>query len=279
MAGLYYPELNPGRPVKLRGAMEDSNERSDSPRSIRWIAFWACLGIFGALCIAGGLYLWFSADPIIAKYRELARFYSSKKAVTDFLKSFGPYAPIACIVIQALQVVLAPIPGEATGILGGYLFGTWIGFLYSTIGLTLGSVMAFWLGRWLGLPIVRRVVSKEVYHRFDFISRAGGELVTLVCFLIPGFPKDYLCFLLGVSPLQFGMFFMVSTFGRMPGTWLLSVQGAKVRNAQYVEFVIYLLVAAFAVVLAYIYRERIYLWMHRRHSADAAGEGSDRLDL
>ena len=258
---------------------EDQGERSDGPRSINRITIWACLGIFGTLCIAAGLFLWFSSNPIVAEYRALVQFYSSKRAVGQFLKSFGPWAPVAFIVVQALQVVLAPIPGEATGILGGYLFGTWLGFLFSTAGLTLGSVTAFLLARWLGLPVVRRVVSKEVYRKFNFISRAGGELVTLVCFLIPGFPKDYLCFLLGVSPLQFGMFFMISTFGRMPGTWLLSVQGAKMRDAQYVEFVIYLLVAAFAVVMAYIYRDKIYRWMHRRGGAGTVEGDEDRLDL
>ena len=174
---------------------------------------------------------------------------------------------------------VAPIPGEATGILGGYLFGTGVGFLCSTIGLTLGSILAFGLGRWLGLPLVRRLVSEKVYHRFDFISRTGGELVTLVCFLIPGFPKDYLCFLLGVSPLQFGVFLVICTFGRMPGTWLLSIQGAKVRSAQYTEFVIYLLVAAAAAVLGYIYRDAIFRWMHRRHGTDGVKGSSDRLDL
>jgi len=53
-------------------------------------------------------------------------------------------APVIFIGLQALQVVVvvAPIPGEVTGILGGYLFGEWLGFLYSTIGLTLGSVAA-----------------------------------------------------------------------------------------------------------------------------------------
>lgn len=181
--------------------------------------------------------------------------------------------------IQALQVVLAPIPGEVTGILGGYLFGTGLGFLYSTAGLTLGSVLAFLLGRWLGLPVVRRLVSEEVYHKFDFISRAGGELVTLVCFLIPGFPKDYLCFLLGVSPLQFGTFLVISIFGRMPGTWLLSIQGAKVRSAQYTEFVIYLLVAAAAAVLAYIYRQDVFKWMRRRHEQSSSGDRPDRMSL
>ncbi len=248
--------------------MADFPGRSERKRSRTRVILWSCLGGAAILFVAGSLYFCFSRHPLIVRYRDLVQFYSSKREVAAFVGRFGPYAPLAFIVIQALQVVLAPIPGEATGILGGYLFGTGLGFLYSTVGLTLGSLLAFGLGRWLGLPLVHRLVSKEVYHKFDFVSRAGGELVTLVCFLIPGFPKDYLCFLLGVSPMQFGMFLVISTFGRMPGTWLLSIQGAKVRSAQYTEVVIYLLVAAAAAVLAYIYREDVFQWMRRRHAGE-----------
>jgi uncharacterized membrane protein YdjX (TVP38/TMEM64 family) len=246
--------------------MADSSTQSDRPRAGGRVALWACLGVIGSLSLAIGLYLWFSADPVVAKYRELARFYSSRREVKAFLTSFGPYAPLPFIVLQALQVVFAPIPGEATGFLGGYVFGTWLGFLYSSIGLTLGSAMAFGLGRWLGAHVVRRLVSDAVYHKFDFVARTGGELVALLFFLIPGFPKDYLCFLLGVSPVPFGTFLVITTFGRMPGTWLLSIQGAKVRSAHYLEFVIFLTLAAAAALLAYIYREAILAWLHRRHA-------------
>jgi len=209
---------------------------------------------------------------MVAKFRELARFYSSRREVKAFLTSFGAYAPLPFIVLQALQVVFAPIPGEVTGVLGGYVFGTWLGFLYSSIGLTLGSAMAFGLGRWLGAHVVRRLVSDAVYHKFDFVARTGGELVALVFFLIPGFPKDYLCFLLGVSPMPFGSFFVIATFGRMPGTWLLSIQGAKLGGAHYVEFVILLTLAATAALLGYIYREAILAWLHRRHGERTAHE-------
>ena len=57
--------------------MNDSSTESERPRSGSRIALWACLGVVGPLCLAAGLYLWFSADPMVAKYRELARFYSS----------------------------------------------------------------------------------------------------------------------------------------------------------------------------------------------------------
>ena len=253
----------------MPSTMGDTKQQSKSKRSGSWVALWACLGVLGSLVIAAAFYVYFSADPVVAKYRDFVRFYTSRKEVKAFLATFGPYAPVPFILLQALQVVFAPIPGEATGFLGGYVFGTWLGFLYSSIGLTLGSAAAFGLGRWLGSHVVRRLVSDAVYHRFDFVARTGGELVTLLFFLIPGFPKDYLCLLLGVSPIPFGTFLIISTFGRLPGTWLLSVQGAKVRGAHYWEFLIFLAVAATAALLAYNYRETILQWLHRRHGAGA----------
>jgi uncharacterized membrane protein YdjX (TVP38/TMEM64 family) len=115
-----------------------------------------------------------------------------------------------------------------------------------------------------------------LYHKFDFVARTGGELIALLFFLIPGFPKDYLCLLLGVSPMPFGTFLIISAFGRMPGTWLLSIQGAKVRGAHYWEFLIFLTLAAMAAFLAYNYRDAILDWLHRHHGKrtgqDPAGE-------
>jgi len=249
--------------------MAETSLQRGSTESRNRIALWACVGVVGTLLVAATLYFCFSTDPVIAKYRGLVRFYSSRKEVKAFLTHFGAYAPIPFIVLQALQVVVAPIPGEATGFLGGYVFGTWLGFLYSSIGLTIGSASAFGLGRWLGSHVVRRLVSDSVYHKFDFVARTGGELVALVFFLIPGFPKDYLCFLLGVSPMPFGTFLIITTFGRMPGTWLLSIQGAKVRGAHYLDFVIFLAVAATAALLAYNYREKLFTWLHRHHALRA----------
>lgn len=218
---------------------------------------------------------WFPLD----RYRELFEFYANRKAIAQYIKDAGPYGPIVFIILQGLQVVAAPIPGEATGILGGYLFGTLPGLIYSTIGLTLGSCLAFGLGRWLGLPFVRRFVRQETYHKFDFLTRAKGELVIFLLFLIPGFPKDILCFLLGASPLPFGTFFLVSTVGRIPGTWLLSIQGTQVRGHQYVSLFILLSVLAVALLVLHTYRNRIFDWMKRHHHRKEQKETSVTKDV
>jgi len=199
------------------------------------------------------------------RYQELFEFYANGKAISQYVKDAGPYGPIVFIAMQALQVVAAPFPGEATGILGGYLFGTLPGLIYSTIGLTIGSCLGFALGRWLGLPFVRRFVKEETYHKFDFLTRAKGELMVFVLFLIPGFPKDILCYILGVSPMPFGIFLLVCAVGRIPGTWLLSMQGAQVRGQQYVGFVVLLSLIAVISLVLYLYRDQVLDWVRHHH--------------
>jgi hypothetical protein len=56
----------------------------------------------------------------------------------------------------------------------------------------------------------------------------------------------------------------------LPGTWLLSIQGAKVRSAQYADLVLYLLIAAAALAGAFLYRDRLYQWVRAQHTATQA---------
>src|SRR2546428_7126580 len=110
-------------------------------------------------------------------YQFLVRLYVDKRFLKHTLREWGVLAPVIFIGLQALQVIISPIPGELTGILGGYLFGQWVGLLYSTIGLTLGSVVAFAVGRWLGARYVRQLVRAEIWHKIGFIVEAEGAIL------------------------------------------------------------------------------------------------------
>jgi uncharacterized membrane protein YdjX (TVP38/TMEM64 family) len=191
----------------------------------------------------------------------LVRFFSSRTRVGAFVGSFGPFAPLAFMGIQFLQVLFAPIPGELTGFIGGYLFGTGLGFIYSTIGLTLGSWVAFLIARRLGFSFVRRFVGKEIMDKFDYLMEHQGAFFSFLFFIIPGLPKDYFCYLLGLSPMHILTFLVVSTIGRIPGTLLLSMQGEAVRSEDYRAFFVVLGLGLLALVFALIYRDRIESWL------------------
>ncbi len=188
-----------------------------------------------------------------------------KEKVRAYFKAAGPAAPLTFILTQILQVVLAPIPGEATGFIGGFLFGAPLGMLYSTIGLTIGSCLAFLLGRLLEIKFVARIVSKETLDKFDFLMERQGALIAFFLFVVPGFPKDYLCFILGLSTMDWRLFLILSTVGRLPGTLMLTLQGAQVYEGNYL---ITGLLLFFCLALAgalYYYREPLYQWLRSWH--------------
>ena len=216
----------------------------------RWI-IWGLLTAF----IAGSC-VWLVATNAPA-YQFLVRLYVDKHFLKQTLHSWGILAPVIFIALQALQVVIAPIPGEVTGILGGFLFGEWLGLIYSTIGLSLGSVAAFGVGRWLGAHYVRALVSQETWDKMGFIVEAEGAILCFIIYLIPGFPKDMVCYLFGMSPMPLWVFALVSTLGRIPGTWVLSAQGAHTAAGNYLEVIILTAIVLAVALPLYYFRNRI----------------------
>jgi uncharacterized membrane protein YdjX (TVP38/TMEM64 family) len=167
--------------------------------------------------------------------------------------------------IQVLQVIFAPIPGEATGLIGGYLFGTLQGFIYSSIALTAGSWINFAIGRMLGRRYVRKMIPATYLDRMDFLLRHQGVLVVFALFVIPGFPKDYLCLFLGISALPIRAFILIAAIGRMPGTLMLSLQGASLFDGDYGVLAALFGACLLIVYLAYRYRETVYRWIEKQN--------------
>ena len=221
---------------------------------------WKRLLGYGVLLLAVCLLLYYYHDA----HRGVARilhFFSNRERLKEFIDSFGWYAPLIFIGLQALQVIAAPVPGELTGFIGGYLFGMGPGLACSTVGLTLGSLLAFMISRRLGMPFVSRFVGQENQRKFDQVMQRHGTFFSFILFLIPGIPKDYLCYLLGLSPLGLFPFLVISIFGRFPSTLLLTMQGQAVRSEDYRVFFLALGAALIITVLAVIYRGQIDRWL------------------
>lgn len=175
--------------------------------------------------------------------------------------SHGMLAPLFFIGIQILQVILAPIPGEASGALGGYLFGGWLGFVYSTVGLTAGSWVAFAIGRLLSDLVRSRLEKAKVYHKFNHLVSRGDFVIPFILFLFPGFPKDSLSYMLGMSHMPLPVFLFLTTVGRIPGTLLLSFQGAQVQEGNYFRLALLLLLAAAVSAPCYIFRKKLLQYL------------------
>lgn len=211
--------------------------------------------------LAGYIY----SEPLskyITKYYYLV---TDKEKIESFIISYanGIGAPAIFIVVQVLQVLFAPVPGEASGFIGGYLFGTTKGFIYSSIGLTIGSWINFLIGRFLGEHYVRKLIPARQLNRFDTIIKHQGVIAVFILFVFPGFPKDSLCFFLGFSAIPIKLFMILSSIGRMPGTFMLSLQGALLIEHSYKMFALILVICIVLVFIAFRYKENLYRWIEK----------------
>jgi len=217
--------------------------------------------------LLGGLAIVFRhhlSEALRAAYQLM----TDREKIEAFITGAGPWAPLIFMAIQIAQVILAPIPGEATGFIGGYLFGAAQGFIYSSISLAIGSLINFFIGRFLGKRFIRRVIPAAKRQRMDQMVTHNGALVILLLFVFPGFPKDYLCLFLGITAMPLKLFILMTTFGRMPGTLMLSLQGAMLFERMYGLFAIMLGICGLGMLLAYRYRERLYRWIEKMNHPD-----------
>jgi len=116
---------------------------------------------------------------------------------------------------------------------------------------------------------VQKLVSTDIWRKLGFIIEAEGAILCFVIFLIPGLPKDMTCYLFGLSPMPFWVFALVSTVGRLPGTWVLSAQGAHAASGDYTQVI---LITALSVAVAlplYYYRHRLVEWFRGKQVPSA----------
>ncbi|MGF3194884.1 TVP38/TMEM64 family protein [Facklamia sp. P13055] len=146
---------------------------------------------------------------------------------TVHLRQLGFWGPLFFIGVQIFQVVIPIIPGGMTSVAGNFVFGTLIGFIYNYIGITIGSIIAFFLARKYGKFFILCFISEKCYKRYmawtSNVNRFAWILGTL--FFLPAAPDDILCMIAGLTSLSFKKFILifiptkaVSTF---VFTWLI----------------------------------------------------------
>ncbi len=235
---------------------------------------WLVLAAFAACCVM----LWIYWQPLYAWSLDMWEVVSDRDTFRQRIESYGAWGPLVFIGFQIAQVIFSPIPGELVGAAGGYIFGWWEALLYSTIGLSIASWINFFLARLLGKGLVDRLVPPAYMSRMAVVMERQGVVISFIFFVFPGFPKDVLCYVLGVSPMRWPVFMVLSSIGRIPGTLMLSLQGALVYHEQYWSFALLLVLSLAFVAPVWIWREKIYTLLYRldkSHGPLPDGEDED----
>ncbi|MGH8915035.1 MAG: TVP38/TMEM64 family protein, partial [Acidimicrobiia bacterium] len=142
--------------------------------------------------------------------------FTSPEAFRAWVEGFGAWGPVVFLIAQAIQVMLAPIPGTLFSPVGSLAFGPWQAMGLSLAGLAIGSAVIFLAARRWGRPLAVRLLGEDLIHRYQNVMTARGGLLLWVVFLLPLLPDDAVCALAGLSGISFRRFMVIATVGRVP---------------------------------------------------------------
>lgn len=137
------------------------------------------------------------------------------ESLKAYLESKGSWMSIVFILLQFLQVIILPIPSFITVAAGSALFGPFVSSLYSLLGIVLGSIAAFCIGKYLGYPAVSWLVGEDTLKKWLKKIKGKDKLLLSAMFLLPVFPDDVLCFVAGISTMSFPFFLVVILVSRV----------------------------------------------------------------
>ncbi|MGQ8874156.1 TVP38/TMEM64 family protein [Paenibacillus sp. TSA_86.1] len=218
------------------------------PQTSKRIAMKVLLGLIAV--VSTGLLIYYA--PAIIKIM------SSMDNFRAYIHSTGHWGPIMFILFQILQIVVAPIPGEIVQIAGGYIYGTALGSFYTTVGLILGSAIAFYFTRFIGRDFVSRLLQKQNGKWISFMHDERKFAIFLfIFFVIPGLPKDMLVFVAALTSISSLRFFIILLVARVP--WIIgsAMVGSTIQTQQYTIAIIISVIAVVGFVLGYIYKDKL----------------------
>lgn len=129
----------------------------------------------------------------------------------EFISSFNGYSGILYVLLQFLQVVAIPIPSFITIGAGVLLFGPLKAALYSIVGITSGSLSAFFIAKYFGVKAIRWLIGEKNLNKGLKFLDGKNEIVLTFMFLFPFFPDDLLCFAAGLTKIN-PLFFTIMIF-------------------------------------------------------------------
>ena len=184
------------------------------------------IGIFATL--VGAIYLW-----------RIGAF-TNQTVLKDIVVAHTFLGPIIFLAIQIIQVVIPIIPGGITLVAGVLIFGPFLGFIYNYVGIVIGSIILFHIGRVYGQNLTKMLVKEKTYNKYMAIAEKHQRKFNWIFFfliLAPVAPDDALVLIASQTKMTWRFALITIIFCKIPailaysyaliygGAWLIKIFG------------------------------------------------------
>ena len=203
--------------------------------------------------------------------RPMIRFASDPEKFRQWVDGHGVWGMLAYMGMVAVQVLAALIPGEPLEIAGGYAFGAVKGTFLCLLAASLGSTAVICLVRRYGMRLVEVFFPAEKLRSLRFLrSSPKRNLLFMLIFMLPGTPKDLLCYYAGLTDIKLPALLLICSLGRLPSI-ITSTAGGDALGTKSYLFAVVIFAVTFVISAAGL---MFYNRLCRRHEKKRAGDGT-----
>ncbi len=210
------------------------------------------LWIGGVAFVLLSLFLWHMGPSIW-------RILSDETALEAWITRLGWFGPVALIALNAVQIVVAPVPGYVLQIASGFLFGPLWGGVWASVGVMLGSMLSMWLARRFGRPLAARLVGEARLDRWESTTHSDSFWVWLILILTPTGDLPY--FLAGLAKVRFRVIFILTLAIRVPTTFVVAAAGGGVMILNWWQLTLAITFLVTLLGLFLRYQDRLTGWI------------------
>jgi uncharacterized membrane protein YdjX (TVP38/TMEM64 family) len=185
------------------------------------------------------------------------RYFRHPEELRVLVRSWGAWAPVGIIAFQVIQIVVAPLPGNAMSFAAGYALGLWPTVVWLMIGVLLGATVDFLLIKLLGRRLLKYFLPPDRLAQLDALVLRRGTFYIFLLLLVPNPVGDWVYYLAGLTSMPLPVFLGLVFIARLPSNLLECGVGASATHFGWREWTIVGLAAAILGLLYYQYRNRI----------------------
>ena len=145
-----------------------------------------------------------------------AQKFTSVEEFQEYMDRFGIWGPLVLTLFQAFQVVVPILPGYLGCAAGAVAFGPVVGFTCNYIGISIGSIIAYYVARKYGIDIVLSMFSEKMYDKWSkrIEKSKSYDWFLFLATLLPLFPDDFLCYFSGLIRMSAKKFIWIIIIGK-----------------------------------------------------------------
>jgi uncharacterized membrane protein YdjX (TVP38/TMEM64 family) len=169
------------------------------------------------------------------------------------VRSWGAWTPLGIVLFQLIQIVVAPLPGNALS----------FAIIWLVAGVLLGATVDFLLIKLLGRVLLKYFLPPDRLAGLDALILRRGTFYIFLLLLVPNPIGDWVYYLAGLTSMPLPLFLGLVFLARLPSNLLECAVGATATQFGWREWAMVGLVAAILGLLYYQNRHRIEAGLDR----------------